>query len=489
MLLKNQFDTVPGNDRRRVIAAILLSLLFCLLLPACGGDSPWRFTPAAPAIPAGLVATPGNGQASLRWRTADNAAAYNVYYAPSPVSVNGTGTRVATITSTSTIVTGLSNGITYYFVVTAVNSSGESLPSDQVSTIPTAPGSFQQSDLQGTWQFNGLVSGASAGWLRGAAVIDGAGKVSVTTFLDSAGNTAPPADLFTTMTILPDGAVTQSGAAAGFQGVLSANQYKDLLAGSATLSGASRLLVVMQKRVAGISYASSDIKGTGRLVAGPLPFVYHQLASGLNREWEHASGQVGQDQAVTYASITGPTPRQLPGAGNKVTTLAISVDGIVTETPVTGVLPRPAALLTNGVMSADKMTIIGTATDAGGAFVLRIIQFIHPPSISLTAASYTLADLAGAYRLQALVNGAVPQWVSAGLNLDSAGTGFYGSYLDSSGSTTLPASISLTIDQQGMLTRSVDQTYNGQFSYFKDLYVATRTDAPGVYSLGLAVKR
>ncbi len=465
-------------------------LLLCLLVGACGDNTPWRYNPGGlPAAPAGLVATTGNGQVSLSWSPAANAAAYNIYYATSPGVTIATATKVPTITATSTIVTGLTNDVTYYFAITAVNSSGESPLSGQVSSVPSPSGPFQQADLQGTWLFNALVSGPGAGWMRGTVAIDGAGNVAVTSFLDNSGNTTAPAGLFSTMTILPDGTVFQPGAAAGFQGSLSAGQYKDMLVGTATTGAASRLIAVLQKRVAGITFGSSDIKGTGRLVAGPLTFVYHQLSSGANQEWEYAGGQVGQDQAVTYSSLNAPTSRQLPGGGNKVTTLAITSDGIVTETPISGVLPQPAALLGHGVMSADKMTIVATMTDANGAFVLRVMQVIHPPSITLTSSSYTLSALAGSYGIHTLVSRATPLWAYGTLAVDPAGAVTFSSYLNSSAGSTPPAGFTLSLDSQGTLTNAADPSYNGKLSYFRDMIVSTRTDAAGGSALDIALGR
>jgi hypothetical protein len=113
--------------------------------------------------------------------------------------------------------------------------------------------------------------------------------LNLQTFL---GVTVAPAGLFSTMTILLDGTVSQSGS--DFHGVLSANQYKDILVGTATFGGTSPMLAILQKRVPGITYSRSDIKGTGKLVAGPFAFVNHQLSSGGGQEWEYAAGQIGQ---------------------------------------------------------------------------------------------------------------------------------------------------------------------------------------------------
>jgi Fibronectin type III domain len=470
------------------IVSLLTGTLFCLVLASCG-SSPWRYNPDAPEIPAGLTATAGDGQVALSWSAAGNAAAYDVYYAPSSGVSKSSGVKIANVHSTSTIVTGLTNGVTYYFAVAAVNASTDSPLSSEASATPSPSTPFLQSDLQGTWYFNALVSGTNAGWLRGIAAIDGSGNVSVTSFLDSSGKTTAPLDFFSVMTIQPEGTVTQSGAAATFHGVLSAGQYRDLLVGTGLRGGTSPLILVMQKRVPGISYDVNDIKGTGRLVAGPLPFVYHQLSSGTSGEWEYAAGQIGQDQSESYASINGPTPRQLPGGGNKVASAAITADGIVSERPLAGALPQPAVLLAWGVMSADKMTVVGTATDTNGAYLLRIIQFVHPPSIVLTPANYTLAQLAGTYAFHTLAGLPSPLWAYGSLGIDGSGTASAASYLDSGGSTALPDPVALSMDPEGTVTNSAVPSYHGKLSYFGELLVATRTESSGAYSLSLALKR
>jgi fibronectin type 3 domain-containing protein len=88
--------------------------------------------------PTGLTAVPGNMKVSLTWTASTGAASYNVYRGTSP---GGEGANaVATgVTTTSFTDTGLTNGATYYYQVTAVNSGGESTRSGEVSAAPVAP--------------------------------------------------------------------------------------------------------------------------------------------------------------------------------------------------------------------------------------------------------------------------------------------------------------------------------------------------------------
>ena len=93
--------------------------------------------PPVPAIPTGLAATPGNAQVSLLWNTVSGATGYTLFRS----TVQGTqGAAVVTNqAATSFVNTGLTNGTTYFYSVTAVNGNGSSLASAQVSAKPAAP--------------------------------------------------------------------------------------------------------------------------------------------------------------------------------------------------------------------------------------------------------------------------------------------------------------------------------------------------------------
>nr|WP_246027810.1 MULTISPECIES: glycoside hydrolase family 6 protein [Paenibacillus] len=92
--------------------------------------------PTVPAAPASLTATAGNGQVSLTWSASTGATSYNVKRA---TTAGGPYTTIATgVTATSYTNTSLTNGTTYYYVVSAVNSAGESTNSTQASATPQA---------------------------------------------------------------------------------------------------------------------------------------------------------------------------------------------------------------------------------------------------------------------------------------------------------------------------------------------------------------
>jgi len=93
-------------------------------------------TTQIPAVPVGLTATAGNAQVSLTWTASSGATSYNVKRS---TSSGGPYTQVGSTTSAAYIDNGLMNGTTYYYVVSAVDSAGESENSEQVSATPAAP--------------------------------------------------------------------------------------------------------------------------------------------------------------------------------------------------------------------------------------------------------------------------------------------------------------------------------------------------------------
>jgi len=117
------------------LIVILISAI--LLISACGdggGDSSPLAT--APATPTEFSVLPGDQSISISWGTVTNTASYNVYW--STTSGTGTGGNRVAVSNPTFTHSSLINGATYYYVVTAVNSAGESAVSAEVSTTPVA---------------------------------------------------------------------------------------------------------------------------------------------------------------------------------------------------------------------------------------------------------------------------------------------------------------------------------------------------------------
>jgi hypothetical protein len=105
--------------------------------------------PPLPATtPTGLSATVSFGQVSLTWTASSGATSYNVKRS----TISGDETTIANVSGTSYTDTGLLNGTTYYYVVSAVGPGGESANSSEwIATLPTL---LPPTGLSATTNFN-----------------------------------------------------------------------------------------------------------------------------------------------------------------------------------------------------------------------------------------------------------------------------------------------------------------------------------------------
>lgn len=102
-----------------------------------GNSSEVSATPAfpVPTAPANLAATAGNAQVALTWSASALATGYHVKRSTS----SGTEIQIATPSTNSYTDTGVTNGTKYFYVVSGVDSAGESANSNEVSVTPEAP--------------------------------------------------------------------------------------------------------------------------------------------------------------------------------------------------------------------------------------------------------------------------------------------------------------------------------------------------------------
>jgi hypothetical protein len=91
---------------------------------------------AVPSAPTGVTATAGNAQVALSWAASSGATGYRVKRA---TSNGGPYTQVSAPTGTSYSDASLTNGVAYYYVVTAINAAGESVNSALATATPQAP--------------------------------------------------------------------------------------------------------------------------------------------------------------------------------------------------------------------------------------------------------------------------------------------------------------------------------------------------------------
>lgn len=132
----------------------ILSICLALAIAGCGsgGGSSAAPAPTAPVpqpqpgtvpdAPANVQVAAGDSELTITWDAATGATSYNLYMdtasGVTKFTTSGSGFMKHTGVTSPYVHTGLTNGTTYYVVVTAVNSAGEGLHSLEASGAPVA---------------------------------------------------------------------------------------------------------------------------------------------------------------------------------------------------------------------------------------------------------------------------------------------------------------------------------------------------------------
>jgi fibronectin type 3 domain-containing protein len=164
---------------------------------------------AAPTVPTGLVATPGDSKVVLNWKanpTTENITRYNVYRIGQTFSGPWATPTEPTFTNASEVV----NGTQYCYTVSATNASGESASTAQVCATPQATSDTTAPTVTLTSPANGAtVSGSSVTISANAS--DNAGVSNVEFFVDGsllASDTSSPYSTVWNSTAVPNGTHT-----------------------------------------------------------------------------------------------------------------------------------------------------------------------------------------------------------------------------------------------------------------------------------------
>jgi hypothetical protein len=113
----------------RIVAG--MALVYAVI--DCSGSD--TTAPNTPAAPSGVTAVGGDGFITIDWNTVPEATSYNVYWSTTQgFNWKEAGTPVHGVTKPF-VLTGLKAAEPYYFVVTAVNSHGQT-PSGEVNAAP-----------------------------------------------------------------------------------------------------------------------------------------------------------------------------------------------------------------------------------------------------------------------------------------------------------------------------------------------------------------
>ena len=406
-----------------------------------------------PDAPTSVSANAGPGQATITWSAVAGATSYRIYYSETSPVTKATGSKILGVTSPS-VVTPLTRGTQYYFVVTAASADGESAESNEVTATPNPPNpTFSQADLTGTWNVQVILTGAKPGWYRYTAVVDGGGNVTISYPSSSSGSPIPtvPAWTITPGTGFDDttGVVTETGTGRNttFQAKMSSNKY--LMVGNSTYGAGTFAEHVFLKQ-SGTTYTDADLANK--------TIAYNRIFTGASKTWEIASGSINASNQLTLTSKQDSSGVLTPPPAN-FAEIHVDSAGIVTIGNESNFI---------GMMSVDKKVIAGTSTDDVGKYSLRIIQ--------LRGQTYTSADLAGVYLAYTFNS---DQWARGTWTLSPTSATRVNVTADNivnsaggSGTITPWAEI---IDAQGGITLVPpgDPSAHGWISFWKDMVVYT----------------
>jgi len=140
-------EVIPAETARNREAVLYLIEQAGCLYAVIGKQA--QYCEAPPGAPSALNATPGDAQASLTWTAASGATLYRVHRG---TASGGPYTAIrSNLTGTSYTDTGLTNGVTYYYVVTATNAAGEGPNSNEANATPAAQVTFTAAAAQDGW--------------------------------------------------------------------------------------------------------------------------------------------------------------------------------------------------------------------------------------------------------------------------------------------------------------------------------------------------
>jgi hypothetical protein len=334
-----------------------------------------------------------------------------------------------------------------------------------IKVLPYAP-----SDLQGSWNlmvFNtgpDVTAGTYPGWIRENISVDANGEITFSSFLDSSSNTTPPTDTLILTINTSTGAITET--TNGEQDTLHGWISSDKTIFFAVSSPGNDRQIYIAVNQNGTTFSSTDISS--------LNFVYHTIMSGKSSDWSYGDGSIDGSQQLTVSSCT-----ESSGSCTTPTATTLSIDS-------TGIVTSSIDSKWQGVMTPDKETIFITQGDGTtNATTLMVMQVTG-------SQTYVQSDAAGTWHQGSINNASSTssaEWDYATVSIDNSGIMTWSSWLDSTGSTTLPQSATISLSSNGTITFPSISSANGTMSVNKNMIIMTMTSSEsGSNQLGILMK-
>lgn len=218
-----------------------------------------------PAAPAGVTAVPGDGKLTIRWQAVAGAETYHIHWSTVPGLTGRNGEQIHGINSTEYELSGLQNGVGYYYAVSAANKAGESPVSIQLFGMPRPDAPSAPTGLIAT----GGNKTVSLRWSK----VPGADAYRIYR------STAPP-----------EGALKEGWQKAGWLSVVSTAQFVD----RAAVNGETYYYVVAATNISGEGDLSEIVTATPQIAPPAPPRSLSAVVSsdGVVLNWDTVAGAV-----------------------------------------------------------------------------------------------------------------------------------------------------------------------------------------------------
>lgn len=142
---RGRISPLSGRRPSSALRLALGTVVAALFLVGCGGQQP-KAPQSGPVVPpTGVTVVADDGKLAISWDDQARANSYNLYWSTSPKPTTASATKVVGLTKPAYTHTGLANGQEVYYLLTAVNTSGEGKPTEfRAKPLKTSVLKFQQ---------------------------------------------------------------------------------------------------------------------------------------------------------------------------------------------------------------------------------------------------------------------------------------------------------------------------------------------------------